>query len=453
MQKNTINSFSVVLLLTLLLTVLVDSVSLTQAQDTGAVDSGISVPLNVEVTGNVEFWHFWGSPVRRNAIRRVIALCQQALPNITVEEVFKPFGDIWTANVAAVAAGSGMPDIIVEDRPQLARLARDGVQQNLQQYVDRDTFDSARFWPAIWSQTQYEGGTYGIPFETDVRVLFYNKTLFQQAGLDPNDPPETWDELQQYADALDAYDANGNLTRMGFFPILAVGPDIWAQTNGHTWVSDDAVPNLNSPEAVETLEWVQSWIERYGGWDAVQSFRANFAAPPNDAFMSSKVAMFADIGGYLSILNFYRPQVALDDGSTVNMEWGVAPIPNQTGPSSSSGGFALSIPTGAENPEAAWELIKCMTSPEGQVSWARDTYAMPSDMNAARDPILMADPNWAMMVEAMETSETWPFVAGYPNWKEQLDQRLEQVWQGTITAEQALQEAQQAIDDVLQQSP
>jgi multiple sugar transport system substrate-binding protein len=74
-------------------------------------------------------------------------------------------------------------------------------------------------------------------------------------------------------------------------------------------------------------------------------------------------------------------------------------------------------------------------------------------MNAARDPILMADPNWAMMVEAMETSETWPFVAGYPNWKEQLDQRLEQVWQGTITAEQALQEAQQAIDDVLQQSP
>ncbi|MGH7960775.1 MAG: hypothetical protein ACRERD_02975, partial [Candidatus Binatia bacterium] len=79
----------------------------------GAAEGGGAMGglLNPEVSGEVEFWHFWGSPVRRTAIRRVVALCQSQLPNTTITEVFKPFGDIWTANIAAVAAGSGMPDV------------------------------------------------------------------------------------------------------------------------------------------------------------------------------------------------------------------------------------------------------------------------------------------------------------------------------------------------------
>ncbi|MDQ3398554.1 MAG: hypothetical protein M3511_12450, partial [Deinococcota bacterium] len=116
-----------------------------------------SVPLNPEVSGNVEFWHFWGSPVRRNAIRRVIATCQQQLPNISVTESFKPFGDIWTANIAAVAGGSGMPDVIVADRIQLPRDADTGIYQSLQDFVDRDAIESAAFWPFTWEQTLYEG--------------------------------------------------------------------------------------------------------------------------------------------------------------------------------------------------------------------------------------------------------------------------------------------------------
>src|SRR5690554_5398634 len=88
-------------------------------------------PLDPSVSGEVEFWHFWGSPVRRTAVRRVVAMCEQQLPNIEVTEVFKPWGDIWTANIAAVAAGSGMPDVIVADRGQLPREAAEGIYENL----------------------------------------------------------------------------------------------------------------------------------------------------------------------------------------------------------------------------------------------------------------------------------------------------------------------------------
>ncbi len=140
---------------------------------------------------------------RRTAIRRVIALCQQQLPKITVNETFKPFGDIWTANIASVSAGSGMPDVIVEDGPKLADRAINGIAQPISNFVERDGLDGEQHWPFTWQQTMYQGQSYGVPFETDVRVLYYNKTAFKEVGLDPDKPAQTCDDLAAYADKLD----------------------------------------------------------------------------------------------------------------------------------------------------------------------------------------------------------------------------------------------------------
>ena len=165
--------------------------------------TGTGPKLNKDVSGTVEFWHFWSSPVRRAAIRRVVAECAVDLPNIKVNETAKPFGDIWTANIAAVAAGSGMPDVIVEDRPKLPQAAENQIETDLQEWADRDNVVRDQFWPFTWDQTLYQDHTYGIPFETDVRVLYWNKNAFTEVGLDPATPPKTWDELMTYADKLD----------------------------------------------------------------------------------------------------------------------------------------------------------------------------------------------------------------------------------------------------------
>ena len=402
--------------------------------------------LNSNVAGTVEFWHFWSSPVRRNAIRRIIALCAQQLPNIKVNETPKPFGDIWTANVAAVSAGSGMPDVIVEDRPQLAQRAADGIDQSLQDLAERDGIDGAQFWPFTWQQTLYENKTYGIPYETDVVVLYWNKNAFKEAGLDPEKPPKTWDEVQQYADKLDKKNASGGYDRIGFFPLIRAGAETWGYTNGVEWIGKDGKPEINTPQAAETVSWIKQWIDRYGGWPKVQEFRSQFAAPPQDEFMSGKVAMIADINGYASFLNFFRPKVPTANGESANLDWGVSDLPYKTAKGSTSGGFALSVPTGAKNKDAAWEFIKCATGQQAQASWARDTYAMPANQQAANDPVLLADPSWKFFVDAMSYSSGGTFYPAYPNWKEQLEQRYEKVWSGALAPQQALDEAQKAVE-------
>jgi multiple sugar transport system substrate-binding protein len=408
------------------------------------------VMLDPSVSGDVEMWHFWASPVRRNGVRHIAAMCQEKLPNINVTDTVKPFGDIWTANIAAVAAGSGMPDVIVSDRPTLPKDAADGIYMDLQEWADRDGVSRDQFYDWAWDQTLYEGKTYGIPFETDVRVLFWNKQLFAQAGLDPEQPPTTWEELEEYADQLDVQNPDGSYEQIGFFPLFNAGfSPFWAYLNGAPLIEEDGTPVLNSPEAVEAMEWIKQWVDRYGGWQTLANFRAAYGAPPNDLFMGGGVAMFTDIFGYNSQLEFYRPSVPLEDGTNPRMEWGIAPLPHNGNPANWSGGFSLSIPAGAENPEAAWEFIKCMTSAEGQSSWARDTQAQPTNLEAARDPILLSNPLWAVVDESLQTSTGGVFVPEYPNWNEQLDQRYERVWLGEITPQQALDEAQEAVEQAL----
>ncbi len=409
--------------------------------------------LNPSVSGNVELWHWWASPVRRNGIRRIIAMCQQKLPNIKVTDTVKPFGDVWTANVAAVAAGSGMPDVIVSDRPTLPKDAADGVYTDLDEWAKRDNVTRDQFYGWAWDQTLYNGHTYGVPFETDVRVLFWNKQAFKEAGLDPDKPPETWDDLWAYADKLDKKNADGTYARIGFFPEWNAGFNpFWAYSNGAPLINQDGTPALNDPKAVEALAWEKKWVDRYGGWQNLQNYKASYGAPPNDLFMSGAVAMLVDIFGYNSQLEFYRPQVLGPDGkSKVRMEWGIGMLPHAAGakPANWSGGFSLSIPKGAKNAEAAWEFIKCMSSAEGQASWARDTQAQPPQVFAAKDPVVTSNPLWKIVDQALSVSTGGVTLTKYTNWGEQIQQRLEKVWTGELTPQAALDEAQKAVQDAL----
>jgi multiple sugar transport system substrate-binding protein len=413
---------------------------------TGTTEAGGGPRLNTDVSGEVEMWHFWSSPVRRNAIRRVVNICQAELPNIKVTEVAKPFGDLWTANTAAVAAGSGMPDVIVADRPKLPQDAAANIYTNLQDMADRDGITGEEFWPFTWEQTLYQGDTYGLPFETDVRVMFYNKNAFKDAGLDPESPPKTWDELMAAADALDKKNEDGTYSQMAFFPLFGnVDPLVWGYTNDVEWVTEDQQLEITDPKAAETLNWVKTWVDRYGGWQNVQAFRAGFQSPPNDAFMSGKVAMLVDVNGYASQLNFYNPRYTGTSGEAARLDWGVTDIPYKTSNGSWSGGFALSIPQGADGSEAAWEFIKCASGEQGAASWSRDTYAMSANIEAANDPALLGDPAWQFFLKAMEYSTGGVFLEEYPNWSEQLNQRYERLWQGEMTAEQLLEEAEAAV--------
>lgn len=408
---------------------------------------------NTELSGSIEFWHFWGSQVRRTAIRRAIALFNEAYPDIEVTETFVPFGDIWTRNLAAVAAGEGMPNVIVEDRPRLKDRAANDVHQSLGDLAARDGVTGEQFWPFTWEEaTTTEGVPYGLPYETDIRVVFYNKAAFADAGLDPDTPPANWDELATYADALDIRDGD-EITRATFWPTWSnIGLSDWGWSNGGEWQDADFNPTLNAPENVEALEWMTTWSDRYGyeNWTALQS---TFGSGTQDGFMSGQVAMRVDVQGYASQLTFFNPQFVTE--AEENLGYGVGPLPPPAGgqPAALSGGFALSIPRGIEDVDVSWEFIKFMTF-VGQQSWARDTFAIPTiQAMATEDPVLQASPNWQFYVDAMSYGRAATYNPFYPAMTSDLLPLAQTAaLSGEQTPQEALDEAQAAAEEEVERS-
>ncbi|HWV25332.1 MAG TPA: ABC transporter substrate-binding protein [Thermomicrobiales bacterium] len=399
---------------------------------------------DTSISGDIQFWHFWGSPVRRSAVQRIIAQFNQVYPNIKVTETAIPFSDIWNKNLAAVAAGSGMPNVIVEDRPSLPERAKNSVETDLGDLCARDGITGDAFWPFTWVEaTRYNNTPYGLPYETDIRVVYYNKAAFTEAGLDPNTPPKNWDDLASFSDKLDQKDGN-QLKRIGFFPTFGnVGIDQWAWNNGGHWEDKDYNATFTLPANVDALKWEKTWADRYG-FPNVQALQSTFGSGTQDGFMSGKVAMIVDIQGYTSQLNFFNPKFTLPDKDE-NLGYGVAPITPAPGhdPASLSGGFALSIPVGSDQVDASWEFIKFMTF-VGQGSWARDTYAMPTVQALAYDPVLAVSPNWEFFLQAMAYGRPKEYNPYYPNFTGDLLPNAElAVLSGDASAEDALNDAQQ----------
>ncbi|GEL13170.1 hypothetical protein FC15_GL000491 [Lapidilactobacillus concavus DSM 17758] len=94
---------------------------------------------------------------------------------------------------------------------------------DISQYLDQKT--KKQFYPQLWKTAQYKGGTYGLPFNTDTQVIFYNKKLFSDAGLKDADLPTTWSELEDVARKLDVKKGK-TYSRVGFYPLWNLGADV-----------------------------------------------------------------------------------------------------------------------------------------------------------------------------------------------------------------------------------
>lgn len=95
---------------------------------------------------------------------------------MTVKHSYQPWGDIWTKSLSAITAGNP-PDVIVQDIMSVSQRAEAKQSVDISQYLDQKT--KKQFYPQLWKTAQYKGGTYGLPFNTDTQVIFYNKKTIQ----------------------------------------------------------------------------------------------------------------------------------------------------------------------------------------------------------------------------------------------------------------------------------
>ncbi|MFM9873072.1 MAG: extracellular solute-binding protein [Fimbriimonadaceae bacterium] len=408
-------------------------------------------------------------------------------PDIEVKLLSMGAGQMNPQKLMTAIVGGAPPDVIQQDRFTISDWASRGAFRSLDDLIARDKDSDPRcptadqYYPAAWNEAIYDGKLYGIPIGADDRVLYYNPTVFKEkaaelraAGLDPERPPRTWSETLAYSKVLTIMNPDGTIKRAGFIPNEG---NSWLymfafQNNADFMSADGKKCTLNSPAAVEALQFMKDGYAILGGYENTLKFKSGFRGGENDPFAIGQVAMI--INGDWMIANYarYSPKAQFLTAP--------APVPddrfNHVGRFKNekdtfitwSGGFAYAIPRGAKKVEASWKFIKWIQSQEGRMLYA----AGQSDMERARGrrflPRIQAhigatDAQVALYasgesvyekalrthVDMMQHAKLRPATfVGQKLWDEHV-RAIEQACRGSQTPAEALQSGQGRVQQVL----
>lgn len=222
------------------------------------------------------------------------------------------------------------------------------------------------FYPGFMANSQTGGKTWGIPFQRSTIVMYYNKDLFKQAGLDPNKAPGTWDELVQYASKLTQRDANGNVTQWGV-SIPSGGAYGYWLFQALTTPNDVLLMNQEGTETYldkpAVIEAMQFWHDLAYKHEVMPRGTIEWGTTPKDFLLGKTAIMWTTTGNLANVRN------------NASFDFGVAPMPHAKRGGSPTGGgnFYLFKSATPEQQKAAMTFVKWMTSPENAAQWSIDT--------------------------------------------------------------------------------
>lgn len=413
-------------------------------------NSGSNEEATVNEDGKtvIDFWTFWGSEIRRPIIEQIITDFNESQDEIEVKHTFLPFGDIWTKELAAIAAGDP-PDVVINDINATALRGQEKQAMNLSQFLEKDDI-SKRFYPELWDATLHEDDSYGIPFNTDTRVLFYNKDAFKEVGLDPENPPATWAELEEYAKKLDKKSGE-DYDRVGFYPLWGIGYDVWLlNANGQNYFDEQNNFEIDTPKNEEVLNWLKTWKDRYGE-DVVNSYQAQIDSQQGHPFFNGDLAMIAQTPTFYTQIRDYAP----------DLNFGVVELPEYeegNGHTSWGGGFVAEIPEGSKNAEAAWEFIKYLTDVEAQEYWAVKNFDNVANKEAAETAAKSEEFTedgtmvYEMAVENMEHTLLTPVPVIAPDFSSLINPNMDEFFLGSMTAKEALEKSQTDVENLIKKN-
>ena len=312
-----------------------------------------------------------------------IAAFEQMHPDIEVSALSMGAGSMNPQKLLTAIVGGVPPDLVHQDRFAIGDWASRDAFLPLDNFLTADAeaggplaIRQQDYVPATWSETLYHGHVYAIPDGLDVRMLYYNKDLFRQAGLDPNKPPRTWDEMMDDAKKLTIRTPSGDISQIGFVPIYGQGwLYLWSwQEDGEVMSADGRTCTLANPQTVKALTALVSWYDTLGGVDTVNSFAGGFADEAQDPFIQGKLAMKVDGDWVLSSIARYKPDL--------NFGTVAVPVPTErflhqgrfkNDPTyvTWAGGFSFAIPRGSQHQREAWEFIQWYNSPEAALIGAK----------------------------------------------------------------------------------
>lgn len=312
----------------------------------------ITAPARYGRIIHVVYWEKW-TDFERDAMKVVVDkynATEGRRKRIFVD--FMPVSDIADKTLVATSGGTP-PDVAGLSTISLAAFADNNAIVPLDDYCRRYGIKEPDYLPVYWRQMYYAGHVYALASTPDSTALHYNRAMFRKAGLDPDKPPQTIEQLDAMSAKLTKKDSNGKFLQFGFLPS---DPGWWNWGwgflfGGQLWDGRDRI-TCNSPDNVRAYQWVASYSKKYGV-AGITNFTSGFVfASANNSFIAGKEAMQLQGVWMYNFISRYNK----------GLDWAAAPFPHpKDRPDLADLTFAdlddLVIPVGAKHPDAAFDFI------------------------------------------------------------------------------------------------
>jgi len=400
-------------------------------------------PAGEEIT---LLWGFWGRPEEAKSHQRVAEAYMAEHPNVKFEYLSEPWDNYFTKIQTLWAGGdaAAIPDVLfLWPTPSYAAK---GVLENLQPYIEKSGYNLDDYWPALLDSARYQGDVYGLPRDIEAHALYYNKKLFDEAGLAYPSDDWTWDDLLAAAEKLTKVDAGGRVTQYALGMEGGKWP-LWVGQAGGIVLDDLSNPGkctLNTPEALKGLQFFHDLMDK--GY-AMRSATMSQQGGDQAVFETGQVAMIIQNSSRVASFN-----------ANANLDYDVAAVPIPAGGKrwDMNGGAAWVMSAGADNKEAAWEFLSWLQSAGG----GQTIYTKNGEIFPALRPVAASDDflgvekpaNRQAFILGAEAASGGGF--GYfPEWGELsgsiISPQLDKLWAGEAAPADVVPELCAAVDKFL----
>jgi len=384
----------------------------------------------------------WTRPAEFAANQDLCLQFESTHPNIRVEIANEP-GDRAMEKLQQMVAAGTPPDVMSIHGAYFIPLAANGALLDLDPFMEQDEpFDLGDFYPELVELCRHEGKLYSLPRYTSVYVLFYNKDLFDAAGVSYPDDAWTWDDYLAAARKLTVSGPDPERRRFGTvidFWGARIYPWIWA-AGGEMLSEDGRRCLLDGPDSQEALQFLVDLRHKWGVCPptTMADRRQNIAL-----FVNGQVAMFQT--GAWDIQQMKEAKA---------LRWDIAPLPKKKDHATLLGMENYAIAAGTKHPQEAWQLFSFLLDKKAQERMGRDMEKQPSRQSVANGPYLEQDVGYdrSVFVEALDYARQAPNIAEWDRVSHFIQEQLDLMWIGKVSVKDGTRRAAEQVTEALGES-
>ena len=340
-----------------------------------------------------------------------------ANPTLRVNVTVLNWESAWAKITAAAASGQG-PDVLELGTTWVPAISSMGALEQISEPQQNEVGGAKAFFPVMWGTTHRHDDpkVFAIPWYADARAAFYRTDVFKKAGIDPRDAFANWGSFKQAMQKVNGTEIGGKKIAALGYPgkndwnvVHNMAPWIW-NAGGDLLSADRKKSGINSTEAVQAIVYYTSFaaeglvpksaLEKDSGQIESGFFNGQYAVIFTGPWILRQMATPKARGGQLETV-------------TAN-NFAIAPYPaGLKGNQTFFSGSDLAMMKSSKNKAEAWKLLTYLTGREPQVAFSKMSGMLPTRLDAANDPGLMANPHYAQFMAQVKNGRHYPSIPGW----------------------------------------